>query len=253
MTSRAWLLLAALATACTASHSGVDGAPIELDGAVPPLDAPRDDCPPIGAPRCVDTACCAEEAPAILRPGCDYVCPSGFIAEWECEAGPTCADFASPCARHDECTLAPDACCAPCGAPTLGDVDPILESRAGDHRDFVCPDPGAFPCPRCPSAPAPNLIATCDTGRCAEHDVRQLPLSECNADADCVLRTRDCCECGGAADFGSLIAVRADSRNDYAALVCEVDFGCPECEPVYPTDIEAYCETDGHCAVRFAP
>lgn len=70
--------------------------------------------------------------------------------------GPTCADFASPCARHEQCTLAAADCCAPCGAPTLDDVDPILASRAADHRAFVCPNPDAFPCPGCPSTPAPN-------------------------------------------------------------------------------------------------
>lgn len=251
MTSRAWLVFTAFATACSASHTGGDGA-TDMDAA-PPLDAPRDDCPPIAIPRCVDSVCCAEEAPPIHLPGCAYVCPSGFVADWECEVGPTCADFASPCARHEQCALAAADCCAPCGAPTLDDVDPILASRAADHRAFVCPNPDAFPCPGCPSMPAPNLVAICEAARCAERDVRQLPLSECSADADCVLRTRDCCECGGATDLGSLIAVRADARSDYAALVCEPGSGCPECEPVYPTDIEAYCETDGHCAIRPAP
>lgn len=225
---------------CSASHTNGDGAV---------ADAPRDDCPPIGAPRCVDSTCCSEEAPAILQPGCSYVCPSGFVNDAICDPAASCGDFASPCARNADCTLAIDDCCGPCGLTTLDAVDPILASRAADHMRAVCPRPDDAICPGCASMDNPSLLALCREARCQELDVRQLPLSACTTDADCTLRTRDCCECGGGTGPSSLIAVRTDARGEYGTLVCD-DLACPECEPVYPTDVEAYCETDGHCAVR---
>ena len=88
---------------CSASHTNGDGAV---------ADAPRDDCPPIGAPRCVDSTCCSEEAPAILQPGCSYVCPSGFVNDAICDPAASCGDFASPCARNADCTLDTSGCAA---------------------------------------------------------------------------------------------------------------------------------------------
>jgi hypothetical protein len=237
-------LLAALLllSACSRSHGGGDGGE--------PFDASA--CPPVEPPRCVDERCCAEEAPARRTADCGFRCPDGYVGEAICDPAAACEDFASPCARNEDCTLAITDCCGPCGEPSLTDYAAIAGSRAEDHFARVCPDPDALPCPGCAVLPNPSLGATCEAGRCVGYDVRALELSACTADDDCRVRTRDCCECGGATDPSALIAVRADARADYAALVCD-DLACPECVPVYPDTVEAFCAADGHCDVRPAP
>lgn len=255
---RSLLLSVVLALGCSESHGAVDAAGLDAAGldasprdARVPQDAPRDDCPPIGPPTCVDDECCSERAAAVLEPGCRYVCPAGFVVDAICDPAAHCVSFDSPCSRHDECALAFDDCCGPCGLPSLDDYDPILASRAADHFASVCPDPGGTGCPDCAIFANPSLGARCDAGRCVGYDVRQLPLSACTSDSDCRVRTRDCCECGGAIDRASLIAVRV-SGGDYSALVCD-DLACPECEPIYPSDVEAFCAADGHCDLRDVP
>ncbi len=236
------LLLIALTIGCSESHASEDAAS--------PHDALADDCPPIGAPRCVDANCCVEEAAAVLEPGCHYACPSGFVVADACDPSATCA-FDAPCSRPSECTLAIDTCCGPCGTPALDDYDAILATASAAHMASVCPMPDPI-CPDCAVMVNPSLGATCNEGRCEAFDVRQLPLSACTTDDACRIRTRDCCECGGAIDPGSLIAVRGDARAEYQLLVCD-DLACPECAPSYPTDLEAYCADDGHCASRCVP
>lgn len=252
-----WLALLVLAS-CGESHVAEDGgrgidAAVQRDAgsrdAVAARDAPLDDCPPIGPPRCVDATCCRDEAAAVLQPGCRYECPSGFVVDFVCDPADECGDFASPCSRHDECTLAINDCCGPCGVPGLDDYDAILISRADDHRRSVCAEDDPVACPECATLVNPALGATCREGRCQEYDVRALPLSACAQDDECRLRVRDCCECGGDTSPFALIAVRVDSTGDYAGLVCD-DLACPECEPTYPDTVEAYCAGDGHCAVR---
>lgn len=213
-----------------------------IDGGMPPLcDA--------GLPFCVGGSCCDQERPAIPGAACSFTCPAGF--DFTCEPDPAafCESFDAPCTEPTECTLAIDTCCGPCGVPTLDDFDPILVSRADDHRAAVCPDPSVI-CPACPVAPNPNLGATCTANRCTAFDVRTIPLSACTSHDDCRLRVRECCACGGDTSPFSLIAIRADSEAAYQALVCGSEIACPECEPTYPSDVSAYCADDGHCAVR---
>jgi hypothetical protein len=212
-----------------------------------------EDCPPIGPPRCVDEACCITEAPAVAVPGCRFACPSGFTVDAICEPGASCLDLSSPCAENADCTLAIDDCCGTCGRPTLDDYDAILATRSAEHARMVCPDPGAVPCPGCASMDNPNLGAACESRVCVGYDVRQRSLSSCMSDGDCRLRTRDCCECGGATDLGSLIAIRLDGEPAYGALVCPPDASCPECAPIYPAEYEAFCAPDGQCDIRPVP
>lgn len=258
MRAHAFLVLVAFSIGCSESHGSGDAAVMDSGGrdAAPhdaraALDAPRDDCPPIGAPRCVDETCCGEEAAAVLEPGCHFVCPSGFVVADTCEPSASCS-FEGPCTTPSECTLAANDCCGPCGTPTLDDYDAILTSRAAAHQHAVCPAPDPA-CPDCVVMDDPNLGATCNAGRCEEYDVRQLPLSACTSDDACVLRTRDCCECGASTDPTNLVAIRGDARVEYASLLCDDLGACPPCEPIYPTDVEAYCADDGHCAIRAVP
>jgi len=147
-----------------------------------------------------------------------------------------------------DCVLAGNSCCSPCGVPGLDAVDAVNRERVDEHRSEVCQAP--VPCPACPESVNPSLVTSCESGACAAHDVTELPLSSCTADAQCRLRARDCCECGAALDFGNLIAIAAGEEGPYAALVCDPEQACDACAPVYPTDVEAFCDADGHCATR---
>lgn len=251
---RTLLAVSLLALGCSESHDGSrEDAASALD-ATTPRDAfvPRDGPSPCGSPpRCLDTTCCTEEADPIVDAVCMASCPTGFELEELCDPAAECADFAAPCSRHDECALAITDCCGPCGLPSLDDFDAIRASRAADHMAFVCPDPGGTDCPDCVTFDNPSLGARCEAGRCQGYDVRRLPLSECASDAQCRVRTRDCCECGGATDRASLVAVRVGS-DDYATLICD-DLACPECAPAYPSSVEAFCAPDGHCDLRDVP
>ena len=134
--------------------------------------------------------------------------------------------------------------------PTLADVDAIHVDLAREHYEAVCPEP--MPCPDCPSAPNPNLGATCDSGTCAAFDLSMMPVTECAGAADCRVRVRDCCECGADTSFSNLIAIRTDASAEYAELVCPSDFGCDDCLPVYPDDVRAICDA-GRCALETVP
>lgn len=37
------------------------------------------------------------------------------------------------------------------------------------------------------------------------------------------------------------------AERDYADLVCDPDQACPECAPVYPTEVTVACNAGGHC------
>jgi hypothetical protein len=204
------------------------------------------------APTCLGGPCCDASIAAVpSATGCEYVCPAGYALE--CAPSPTAdctTTFDRPCSEPSDCTLALNDCCAPCGRPELVNFDAILQSEVDAHRAAVCPDPAAEPCPRCPTALNADVGATCGMGRCAGFDVRTMPLSACTTDADCRLRVRECCECGGTLDPWALIAIRADAEPAYADLVCDSDTACAGCAPVYPDAAQAYCATDGHCAVR---
>ena len=96
----------------------------------------------------------------------------------------------------------------------------------------------------------PELHATCAGGVCLAVDIRAHQASACASDDDCRLRVTGCCECGGSTASWDLIAIAQNGEPAYQSLVCDPEQGCDDCAPVYPTDTEAYCATDGHCATR---
>jgi hypothetical protein len=75
-------------------------------------------------------------------------------------------------------------------------------------------------------------------------------VSACTEDVDCRLRVTQCCECGGSTAPWDLVAVAASKEALYVDLVCDAGQACDECLPQYPTDVEAFCASDGHCDVR---
>ncbi len=162
--------------------------------------------------------------------------------------------FDAPCAEPSDCTLAANTCCGVCGRPSLGDMDAIAAAKEEAHRRAVCPDPDPI-CPGCAAMPNPNLGATCDReeGRCTAFDIEQHEVSACTRDEDCIVRVPDCCACGADTSAFNLVALRADRVADYLAMVCDTGMTCLECEPVYPPNVEAFCDrASGHCRLRRA-
>ena len=153
------------------------------------------------------------------------------------------------CSHNSECKIKPNSCCDTCGKPRLDDVDAVNDQHSDEHFHAVCPKP--VPCPKCGTANNPNLVATCTESTCKALDVTQRSVSSCASDDDCKLRVTACCECGGSTARNDLIAIASAAESDYAALVCDEGQACPECAPIYPSDVEAYCSA-GHCALRDA-
>ncbi len=156
-------------------------------------------------------------------------------------------DWAS-CDLTSECVLAANSCCGVCGPPTIGDVDGVNEEKLDEHFAVVCKDPSPL-CPGCPSAPNPELVATCGEGECAAVDLGDEALTACDLSTDCVIRTPQCCECGADTSAYALIALRADQVDSLRQLVCDPDAICATCAPIYPENAQAICDDDGHCAV----
>jgi hypothetical protein len=155
------------------------------------------------------------------------------------------------CDVSPECIVVPESCCGSCGAATRGDAIAVNVDRADVYRTVVCEGTGA--CPACFLQQDPTLVATCLAGQCAVVDLEDHPVTECEHDDDCRVRTRDCCECGGDTSPAGLIALRVgEAEQQYADLVCDPDDPCPECAPLLPEDATAFCSSAGRCVVEWA-
>ncbi len=151
------------------------------------------------------------------------------------------------CTGPGQCTLSFKGCCAPCGAPTLDDVQGVNREHTDEFFKFTCPEP--VPCPKCALGLEPNLAAFCENKACKALDVRTDPVSACATDADCQLRYAGCCEgCGGGVE--GLIALSTNELQTYTQQVCAPDTACPACAPQYPEGFAALCGADKHCAVK---
>jgi hypothetical protein len=149
------------------------------------------------------------------------------------------------CELNSDCVVVPESCCGRCGAPTRGDAVAIRASATSAYSGQVCGDEGD--CPACaPLFIDPTLLATCSAGRCELVDLQEHEASACTQDADCRIRTPDCCECGGETGPGRLIGVAASAESLYADLVCDGQ-PCPECAPVYPEEVTVACSGEEHC------
>jgi len=162
----------------------------------------------------------------------------------------TCSDDARICEDPSDCTVTPNTCCGECGDPTLEGSTAVNRDREAEFRDLLCADAGV--CPECETGWNPSIVATCNAARCAAVEISRLPLAACTTDDDCVLRTRDCCECGGDTSIESLIALRPDGLIDYLGLVCDTGAICDDCLPSYPPEVQPACVA-GVCEVVFVP
>lgn len=152
------------------------------------------------------------------------------------------------CSVPADCVVVPESCCGSCGVASRGDAIAVNVDQQNTYRGDTC---GEEPCPACAAPIDPTLVATCTSGQCEVVDIYEEPFTECSSNEDCRLRSRDCCECGGALDREGLIAVAVGTAG-YEDVVCEEQQGCPECAPDYESiPAEALC-SQGHCQVAWA-
>lgn len=199
--------------------------------------------------RCFGGPCCDDVMNATRNAECDYECPDGYSQVCEPDPSAFCAPSSRACEVPSDCVVTANTCCGECGQATLEGSTSVNEDFLETYRDSLCGDEEPI-CPACAQSPNPDLVPTCAGGICEVIDVGALSISECSSSDECRVRTVDCCECGGSTDPGSLIAIRTDAEGFYSAQVCDPEFGCPECAPVYPADVDAVC-LDGRCTLVY--
>jgi hypothetical protein len=141
------------------------------------------------------------------------------------------------CSHNEECIVFPKDSCGAC------DAIAINQGHAIDYANQVRGDACVGADPRCYILP--TLVATCAGAKCTLVDISAHPLTACTSDSECRIRTNDCCECAGATGVNALIAIRVDADQTFQSLACHQQV-CPECAPLYPSDVRAICEA-GHC------
>jgi len=198
--------------------------------------------------RCFGGPCCDDVVDSVRTADCRYECPDGYSNLCEIDPSAFCAPDPRDCDVPSDCVVTANTCCGECGQATLEGSTSVNEDALATYRDGLCE--GDPICPACAQSPNPDLVPTCAGGICEVFDVSRLSISECTSSDECRVRTVDCCECGGATDRSSLIAIRTDAEAFFSAQVCDPDFGCPECAPVYPEDVSAICQS-GRCNLVF--
>jgi hypothetical protein len=162
------------------------------------------------------------------------------------------ADWAT-CSVPSDCGLAWSGCCHPCGLVELEHVDGVNGGALEVHFAEVCPEPPAEGCSRCATELNPWIFATCRAGYCLALDLREEAETQCagTGEDQCVVRARDCCECGADTSHSSLVALAASEMSAFLDIVCDPGTGCDDCVPDYPTDVSAMCNEAGRCELVF--
>jgi hypothetical protein len=170
------------------------------------------------------------------------------------DTAPGTTDAAPPdmtaCTGPGTCSLVAKTCCGSCSPPTTENMTAISKGRETEYRNLVCgPDPVG--CPDCaPLIPDGSIQAWCVANRCKPIDVKKEPVSNCNTDADCVLRHAPCCEPCDENPY-DLVALNPSQVMAYRAMVCVGDEACPRCAARYPADTSAVCDpATKHCRVK---
>jgi hypothetical protein len=156
-------------------------------------------------------------------------------------------EAAQACDKHSDCMLVQSRCaCA-----YLARADVTAFNRRFQDRLTV---PACAQ--RCQILPSPYLIPSCEAERCQVIDIREHVVSECENVADCALRVRECCECGGNTATDAVIALPRANFAAYQALVCDDAAPvCRACSPSYPPTegvglIARMSCRNGHCAAE---
>jgi len=153
------------------------------------------------------------------------------------------------CETTSECTVARNICCSGCPFDAFENLDGVNTMHTAAHMAEVCPDPTMSGCEPCPidvdALAIPGYFSPCRAGRCVPVDIILEPMTECEMDVDCRVRTRDCCECGADLSDANLTAIRTDAEAAFTELVCDV-VACDDCAPIYPSEVVAVCDM-GRC------
>jgi hypothetical protein len=171
-------------------------------------------------------------------------CPSG--AAWHAQ---TCAcegtASGAACMVDSDCVLVFRGCCA-CPPRDLMSVIATNQARLQEVQDAQCGGP-VCSCPASEYDPlAAILRATCVDYQCAAIDLRQVALSKCSQDSDCVAEGLGCC---GATSGEPMDYVGVHKDADDSILQCVPAPPCVPTPPPAPPPV-AFCANDGHCAVR---
>jgi hypothetical protein len=159
------------------------------------------------------------------------------------------ADAGEPrdCNQPSECAVVPMSCCGVCGGPSATDMTAIRKD-AVPARSERCK---TALCPKCAQRSNPELVATCRSGRCEAVDIAaSTAVSGCKQASDCRVRVAACCECGGDTSPYALLAIASTSESAYTQLVCDLATACPECAPLYPSNVSATCTQSEHCVTQ---
>lgn len=147
------------------------------------------------------------------------------------------------CGAIESCTVVARSC-----ACDLQSIDGVMAV----HHDHVAEHYAALDCASaCPGTRQrnPHLQARCDadasgSGTCVAFDIRTDPeWAGCTTNAECRVRTADCCECrvGANWDHDNLIAVGRGFPSE-GGRVCDTPCGGCLVEP--PGDTSAICADD---------
>jgi hypothetical protein len=143
------------------------------------------------------------------------------------------------CELTSQCVLRPESCCGTCGAATRDDFTALNRSALEEYAALACEDVAG--CDECYMATDPFLAVTCAQGQCEMVDLTTNPITECEENTDCRVRTKDCCECGGGITEADLIAINREQEVAYSSLVCDPAVACLACMPQYPSEAQAVC------------
>ncbi len=146
------------------------------------------------------------------------------------------------CKANSECVVVAASCCGTCGAATRDDILAIRADDIASHSAKACA--GVAGCDDCYMVQDPNLVATCSGGACHVVDLLLKDETACTTDDECMLRTNDCCACGGDSTETGLVAV----SGDITPFVCDPSQPCALCEPLPPENATAEC-SGGRCRV----
>lgn len=155
------------------------------------------------------------------------------------------------CAAPGECILVQPRTCGRCDPVSAHDFVAINHTTYKQYQQAigVMTDVACGPCLDVSEAERTSqyFAAACESGQCTVVDVRESPLTECEEDADCILRDGvGCCE---GCDGTGIVAINRSA--DLLGMVCSDDFGgCPPCAPIIPEDIRAVC-SKGRCQREF--
>jgi hypothetical protein len=141
------------------------------------------------------------------------------------------------CTKHSDCTQESRTCCPSCTYPDASQLFALNRNSPTLRETGACLGPEG-PCGTCFLDTSATVYPSCIDGICQMLDVTD--QATCQADADCRLTSKDCCDCGGDFSAHGLMAV----SNGYThGPRCE-GVGCDGCVPSDPVGIHATCDLE---------